>query len=115
VSAPDDDRLVRPYLITQGRTRPVDELPIEALVEAHADDPAAGARLRFEPRRVLELCSQRLSIAEVAAALMIPLGVARVLVADLAADGLVKVHRTASADGPDVHLLERLLDGLRSC
>jgi hypothetical protein len=109
------DRLVRPYLITGGRTEPVDELPMEALLEALPSAAERAESLRFEPQRVIQLCQTRQSVAEVAAKLEIPLGVARVLVSDLVADGLVRVHRTASADGPDVHLLERLLDGLRSC
>jgi hypothetical protein len=52
----------------------------------------------------------------VAAQLQIPLGVARVLVSDLHAEGLLTVrHLPSTADGrPDVDVLERLLSGLRS-
>lgn len=109
------DRLVRPYLITGGRTEPVDELPVEALLEALPSAAERAESLRFEPQRVIELCQSRRSVAEVAALLGVPLGVARVLVSDLVADGLIRVHETAAATGPDVHLLERLLDGLRTC
>lgn len=109
----DPDRLVRPYLITGGRTRPVDDLPLEAMVQSTEAATTEANRLRFEPRRVVELCDEPLSIAEVAARLGLPLGVARVLVADLVADQLLRVHLTATADGPNVDLLERLLDGLR--
>jgi hypothetical protein len=43
-----------------------------------------------------------------------PLGVARVLIADMAAEGLVRVHQPQLDDGkPDVNLLERVLSGLR--
>jgi len=45
--------------------------------------------------------------------LEIPLGVARVLVADLAKDGGVVVHDTSGPDGPDATLMQRVLDGLR--
>ena len=110
----DPDRLIRPYLITRGRTRPVDELPLEALVET---TPAAHQRtsmLLFESRRVIDLCQTPLSIAEIAAVIEIPIGVVRVLVADLAAERLLTIHRTVSIDGPDIPLLERLLEELRS-
>jgi hypothetical protein len=113
MSASDPDRLVRPYVMTRGRTRPAEDLPLEALVESSVsgDHPA----LSFEPGRVVELCRTPRSVAEVAATLTVPIGVARVLIADLAANGTVTIHRTATADGPDIPLLERLLDGLSSC
>jgi hypothetical protein len=109
------DRLVRPYLITGGRTQPSDELPLETLIEATPHALDLVGTLRFEPRRVVELCRSPLSLAEVAARISVPLGVARVIVADLAAEDLLKIHRTVPAHGPDVPLLERLLDGLSSC
>ncbi len=115
MSSTDPDRLVRPYLITGGRTESRDQLPMETLVEARPMPSDTLASLRFEPRRVIDLCAQPLSVAEVAADLSVPLGVARVIVADLADARLVTIHRTVSAEGPDVPLLERLLDGLSSC
>ncbi len=56
-----------------------------------------------------------MSIAELAGRLHVPLGVSRVLVADLAVAGLVTVHLPRAADShTDVRLLERLLDGIRA-
>lgn len=56
-------------------------------------------------------------MAEIAARMQMPLGVARVLVADMAADGLLAVHEPAGfTDGEDAvgtELLERVLSGLR--
>lgn len=109
------DRLVRPYLMTGGRTTSSDELPLETLVEATTSDHEQLPPLRFEPRHIVELCGQPLSVAEVAASLGVPLGVARVLIVDLEAQDLLRIHRTVPAGGPDVPLLERLLDGLSSC
>jgi hypothetical protein len=61
------------------------------------------------------LCRDVLSVAEVSARLDLPLGVARVLVADMADEGLVIVHRpTIPGDRPDLALLERVLYGLRT-
>jgi hypothetical protein len=45
----------------------------------------------------------------------LPLGVARVLLGDMAGLGVVNVHQTASSAGsvPDLALMERVLSGLR--
>lgn len=70
---------------------------------------------QVEHRAVAELCRQPRSVAEVAALLPVPLGVARVLLGDMAGLGLVVVHKTTGADGgaPDLALMERVLSGLR--
>ncbi|KAA9372868.1 MULTISPECIES: DUF742 domain-containing protein, partial [Microbispora] len=60
------------------------------------------------------LCRQVRSVAEVSALLRIPLGVVRVVIADMAAEGLVHVHQPQLEAGkPDLNLLERVLSGLR--
>jgi hypothetical protein len=71
--------------------------------------------LQVEHRAVAELCGETRSVAEVAALLSLPLGVARVLLGDMAGLGLVTVHQTASSAGnaPDLALMERVLSGLR--
>ena len=57
------------------------------------------------------------SLAEIAARMHMPLGVARVIVADMAAEGLVAVHEPTSledeTDAVGTELLERVLSGLR--
>src|SRR4051812_23127055 len=90
-SADGEEAVVRPFFVTGGRTRPLhDGLRIETLVTA---PPAAlHAPLRFESRRIVELCQQPRSVAEVAVGLGVPLGVARVLVADLVTEGYVNCH-----------------------
>jgi hypothetical protein len=58
-------------------------------------------------------------VAEVAAIVRVPLGVARVLVADLEAESLVHVadphaaYAGSQAPGRDLSVLERVRDGLR--
>jgi hypothetical protein len=101
---------VRPYVRTGGRTRPAVELAVEALVSVAPD---AAEPPGADHRAVAALCASPRSVAEVAALLEVPLGVARVLVADLAQDGVVVVHRTSGPDGPDTTLMQRVLDGLR--
>ncbi|MBB4940349.1 hypothetical protein FHR32_004654 [Streptosporangium album] len=54
------------------------------------------------------------SVAEISAMLRIPLGVTRILVADMAAENLVQLHQPQlDAGKPDLNLLERVLSGLR--
>jgi uncharacterized protein DUF742 len=108
--------LVRPYAMTGGRTRPRYQLAIEALVSTTADAERLRGQLP-EHQRICLLCREIKSIAEISALLTIPLGVVRILVADLAEAGLVAIHQPGgdeSAGGqPDVTLLERVLSGLR--
>ncbi|AJT64187.1 DUF742 domain-containing protein [Streptomyces chattanoogensis] len=108
--------LVRPYAMTGGRTRPRYQLAIEALVSTTADPSRMQGQLP-EHQRICHLCREIKSVAEISALLSIPLGVARILVADLAEAGLVAIHQPGgdeTAGGqPDVTLLERVLSGLR--
>jgi len=102
--------MVRPYVRTGGRTRPAVDLAIEALVSTA---PGALEPPGADHRAIAALCASPRSVAEIAALLEIPLGVARVLVGDLAQDGGVVVHDTSGPDGPDATLMQRVLDGLR--
>lgn len=108
--------LVRPYAMTGGRTRPRYQLAIEALVHTTAEASRLQGQLP-EHQRICRLCYEIKSVAEISALLSIPLGVARILVADLAEAGLVAIHQPggdeAAGGQPDVTLLERVLSGLR--
>ena len=112
------DRVVPTYAFTRGRTRPAGrELPLEAVVIATEQATPPGIPLSIEERTILKSCSRPTSVAEVAAMLSVPVGVARVLVGDLAANGQLELHLPEHADrdgGPGSPLLERLLDGLRA-
>ena len=111
-------RFVRPYTVTSGRTRSRGDelLPIETLVVSKAAAQLRAAALSPPQRRVVEVCGSAISIAEVSARLDLPLGVARVIVGDLAADELVQVHKPQAGESerPDIQLLERVLNGLQS-
>jgi uncharacterized protein DUF742 len=112
--------LVRPYAVTRGRTRPKLEIALESLVETtlrgRANGPVNGGHGR-EHERIAALCDGRLqSLAEIAARMQLPLGVARVLIADMASDGLLAIYEPALLDENDAvgtELLERVLSGLR--
>ena len=118
VSAGDDDpRVVPVYALTGGRTRATsDDLAIETLVSSTRAGLDSLRDLRFEHARIVEVCRTPVSVAEVAAALSVPLGVARVLVSDLHAAHMLAVHQRAGAQGapPSTAILERLLTGLRT-
>ncbi|MFF7638209.1 DUF742 domain-containing protein [Kitasatospora sp. NPDC008050] len=108
--------LVRPYAMTGGRTRPRYQLAIEALIST-TGGAARSTGLLPEHQRIVQLCQEVKSVAEISALAQVPLGVARILVADLAEAGLVAIHQPAAAGEsggtPDVTLLERVLSGLR--
>jgi Protein of unknown function (DUF742) len=107
-------RLVRPYTVTGGRTQPRYKLALEALVTATVYEPRDLSVLAPECQAILQFCLDWRSVAEISAVLRLPLGVARILVADMSADGLVRIHQRDDSEGrPDLNLLERVLSGLR--
>ena len=114
--APEQPRkLVRPYAITGGRTRVTGAagLPLEAL--CFLTPTGRRAELRFERASVAHLCGEVLSVAEIAAHTQLPLGVARILVADLRDEGFLDVHLPDHSGGRlSAAVLEKVLDGLRA-
>lgn len=105
--------IVRAYAWTGGRTTSDVQLEIESLVSVNERSATA---VRPEHQDVLALCHSPRSVAEIAALRGLPLGVTKVLLGDMAMQGLIDVHRTASSyggDRPDGALLERVLAGLR--
>jgi hypothetical protein len=108
---PGDDLVVRPFMLTGGRTRPLhDGLRIETLL--HAAPAALSAPLRFESRRIVELCQAPMSIADLSVALKVPLGVVRVIVADLVTDGYLRIEEQLGE--LPIALIERIRDRVRA-
>jgi hypothetical protein len=111
----DDDAgpVVRPYAITGGRTDPGD-FDLIAHVVAKGD-PAAAAERTPEQRAILFAAAQPCAVVEVAAAVDLPLGVVRVLLADLHEDGLIdRYDPPESPDGPNEQILQAVIHGLRA-
>lgn len=106
---------VRAYAWTGGRTRSQYNFQIETLVTTTELGHRSTAVTQADHRAVIELCWEPRSVAEVASLLSVPLGVAKVLLSDMAEHGLISVHQTVNldGDGPDRTLLERVLSGLR--
>lgn len=104
-----DAPFVRPYIVTAGRTvGDAGDIAIETLVVA--SQPSHG--LGPDHAAVVDLCAEPLSVAEIAVHIRQPIGVARVLVADLTASNHVVQHATAASEGAAI--VRRLLDGIRS-
>jgi Protein of unknown function (DUF742) len=107
---PGPPRFVRQFALTQGRTESIGPtLPIESLVIA---TPHTPYRLTAEQQAIRALCSTPHSIAEISSHLRVHLGIARVLVSDLVANGLATVTTGNYDTGPDLPTLERLLHDL---
>ncbi|HVV10160.1 DUF742 domain-containing protein [Amycolatopsis sp.] len=115
----DETAVVRPYALTGGRTKASYLLELETLISVQEGADArmhSGAAVSIEHHSIVEECRTPRSVAEVAALLRIPIGVARVLISDAADAGLVTVHKTVSGnDNAEAHLMlmERVLSGLR--
>lgn len=106
-----EESLVRPFIITGGRTRHARvQLRVETLVVQRA--LIATEDLQFEHAELVQLCATPISVAELSARLSIPLGVAQVLVGDLADAGYLDTHDAASVATPD--LLLRMIDAVRA-
>ncbi|MFE0098918.1 DUF742 domain-containing protein [Streptomyces sp. NPDC059009] len=96
-------------------SRPPYQLALEALVFTAADELAVQRRPPAH-RQICQLCREARSVGEIAALLALPLGVVRILIADLAEAGDVTIHQPDShqrPDGaPDAALLSRVLTAL---
>lgn len=103
--------LVRPYALTRGRTTAQRSgLQMITLVVALRPASQAGVGLDPEHLQILATCQAPRSIAELSAALDVPLSVVKVLVDDLIGRGLV-MFRSAAA--PDLNILQAVIDGIR--
>jgi Protein of unknown function (DUF742) len=102
--------------VTGGRTSTAHhDLEMETLVQAVIGPSSAFAQLGREQRSIAALSQEVVSVAEIAAKLDLPLGVVRVLVGDMALEGLLFLYRPRTEPArSDLALLERVLHGLRN-
>jgi hypothetical protein len=108
-------RLIRPYAVTRGRTEPSRDIAIEAILTTTPRGRVEAPRAGRDKHQIAGLCDGRaLSLAEIASYVRVPLGVARVLVADMADEGLLHLHDAEPADGRAewMGLLDDVLRGL---
>ncbi|OBA92496.1 hypothetical protein A5662_21155 [Mycobacteriaceae bacterium 1482268.1] len=117
-SASDDQpSLVRPYTLTAGRTDSRINLPLEAPIESVLSDKPQRWPGNDVRAQICAMCLESPSVAEIAARLSLPIGVARVLISDLVSAGHLRV-RTTLSDQSSIderrELIGRTLRGLRA-
>ena len=114
----DDDstgRFVRPYAMTGGRTTTDIDLELETQIQATLTEAERSNRYQWEKAQVLELAQRPIALVELAARVGVPVGVARVIVADLVADRVMIAQKSASTNHTQyTTLLEKVLDGVRN-
>ncbi len=107
--------VVRPYALTRGRTRHSGEsFDLVASVMATNARIADPTTLGPEHVSVLQLARAPTTVADIASDVDLPLGVVRVLLADLRELGLVSIHTPVTmAERVDKQTLREVLNGLR--
>jgi Protein of unknown function (DUF742) len=111
--------VVRPYAVTGGRTEPADGEVLDLIAVVVATGQPAGGpdseRPSPEHRQILARCQQQVTLADLAADTALPVGVVRVLIADLTMQGAVAVVRQRPTDQrSEKNVLQEILDGLRA-
>ncbi|HEY6577020.1 MAG TPA: DUF742 domain-containing protein [Mycobacterium sp.] len=113
----DEASLVRPYILTAGRTNTRVDLPLEAPIRTLEFGPAPRWPRSDVRAKILGLGVDSPSVAEIAARLSLPLGVARVLIGDLVTQGYARVQTTlgeSATTDERRELIGRTLRGLRA-
>lgn len=112
---------MRPYTMTGGRTgRDLPQIALEAQIVATRAGRENRHLYRFEAARIIDLTDSQLALVEVSARLDVPVGVIRVVVADLARRGALQIldPPTGNATNLDSYqyatLLRKVLDGIKS-
>ncbi|MEU7380693.1 MULTISPECIES: DUF742 domain-containing protein [unclassified Streptomyces] len=109
--------LVPLFVVTNGRSLPPDHAyERTTLVSAEDGVSAAGRMLSPEAGQVLEMVTDGfLSVAEVAAHTHLPLGIVRILLAELEDGGLIITRKPVPrAERVDREILSAVLDGLKA-
>jgi hypothetical protein len=113
--------------VTGGRTEPADGEVLDLIAVIVATSLAGGggrgrggagsepSRRTPEHRKIIDLAAQPTTVADIASGTRLPVGVVRVLLADLIMLGAIKVVRQRPArEMPSDDLLREILNGLRA-
>lgn len=105
--------LVRPFVMTGGRTRSEHrDLRLETMLRtAPGATPPPG--MPSEQAAMLRLCADPQSVAEIGARLGLVVGVATIVAGDLIAAGLMEVHHTDPVD-IELDALTRMIEKVRA-
>lgn len=107
----DAGRLVRPYTVSGGRTKPSVALDMLSMVRS----TGRALKIDMTPEHSLALTLSRapVTVAEIGAHLKLPVAVAKILLSDLIDQGAVTARPPdPAADPADRDILQRVLDGL---
>lgn len=109
-------RLVRPYALTGGRTKPAREgFDLITIIMTADASSIASVDLGPEHAAILRLACTPQSVAEISAKLSLPLAVLRVLLGDLFTPGWIIVRQpTPMTQAPDERVLKDVIDGLKT-
>jgi DNA-binding transcriptional ArsR family regulator len=106
--------VVRPYALVRGRTKHAgDRLDVISMAYSLRVSVPDPTDLQPEHLTLLQRCAIPTSVAELASGLDLPLGVVRVLLADLRERELVRIDRPSQGRVTDIRLLREVADGLR--
>jgi len=108
--------VVRPYAVTKGRTLPSgkESFALIDVVCANGERPPQNFRPGPEHRRILSLCRRPIPIVDLIVEIDLPIGVVRVLLGDLASEGMLRVISAQHEPATEQRLLRMVLDGLES-
>jgi Protein of unknown function (DUF742) len=108
--------VVRPYALIGGRTRHAGEkFDLVATVRATRKQISDPAELSPEQMWALNLSRRATTVADLASELDLPLGVVRILLADLRDAGYIVIRAPETGqDHRDSHVLREVLNGLRA-
>ena len=114
-------RIVRPYTMTGGRSGVgLPNIALEALVAVTPAGMRMRGRFRWEAAEIIAQSRREIAIVELAANLEVPVGVIRVLAADLRDQGAITITEPLaevtvdSGDTEYAELLHKVLDGIRA-
>jgi hypothetical protein len=115
---PERGERPRPFVLTSGRVDGVDPtICLETQVSARPVPPPEAtpvATLAPELQSIIAMCAEPMSVAEISARIPLHLGVTKILVGDLHANGYLDVHTTDAANPHDPETILRVIRGLRA-
>jgi hypothetical protein len=108
--------VVRPYALIGGRTRHAGaKFDLVATVRATRKEIVDPATLSPEQMWALNLSRRPTTVADLASELNLPLGVVRILLADLRDAGFIIIRTPETGQAHrDSHILREVLNGLRA-
>ncbi|MBX6166030.1 MAG: DUF742 domain-containing protein [Thermobispora bispora] len=112
----DNGPLLRPYMLTRGRTRPSGpEFDLLSVIQTAPSAHERTAGLAPEHLRILRICRTPSTVADLASELGLSLNVLRILLSDLRDKGLISVRPQATvARLPDERILREVIQAFKA-